>query len=205
MCTAGVSKVASNRCFVSAKAATPIRFAAPIVKKALVQLTLDPSVHALQFIPSAEVLGMPVQIDAIVVCRADNKHYLDVIEARKQHDLDEEGLILLALEQLGLAPLTVSPADLRQQPYASNCCLVWNSRHLQVRASDKVRVLQALTEDGPMSLGRLAAETRWSPDPVGAILSMACQDLVEIDLASRLLGPETTIRRRVVAEDASNC
>jgi hypothetical protein len=195
---AGLSKAASNRCFISAKTSAPIRFSARIVQEALVQLTLDPAVRALGLIPSVELSGTPVQPDAIVVCRADGRYYLDVVEARKLHEFDEEGLMRLAFEQLGLPPLTMSPAALRRQPYASNCCLVWNNRHVPVRASDRVCILQALTDDGPMPLGRLAAEARWSHDPVGTILSMACQNLVEIDLALRPLGPETVLRRRFV-------
>jgi len=164
---AGSSNAASNRCFVSAKARTPIRFAARIVHEALAQLTLDPAVRALEFVSSLTVSGVAVQLDVIVVIRADGRHRLDVVEARSVRDIDEEGLVLLAQEALALPALVMTPADLRREPYATNCCLVWNGRHVQVRASDRVRILQALTEDGPMPLGQLATEARWSHDHVG--------------------------------------
>ena len=74
--------------------------------------------------------------------------------------------------------------------------MVWNCRYLRIQASDRVRVMQALNEDGPMPLIRLSAEVRWSIDPVAAVLAMACLDLVELDLTSIPLGPETVVRRR---------
>jgi hypothetical protein len=189
-------RTTSQACFTSAKTAAPIRFEARVVHKALVQLSLNPTVGALEFIPSAEVSGTHVLLNAIVVCQPDGRRLLDVVEARRLRDLDDEALSLLAIERLGLEPLTITPAELRRQPYASNCCLVWNCRNLRVHASDRVRILHAVAEDGPMTLGRIASEARWTTDAVGAVLSMACQDLVEIDLEATPLGPETIVRRR---------
>ena len=189
-------RTTSQTCFTSAKTAAPVRFDGHIVHKALVQLSLNPTVRALEFIPSAEVSGTHVPLNAIVVSQPDGQRLLDVVEARRLRDLDEEALSLLAIERLGLEPLTITPAELRRQPYATNCCLVWNCRNLRVHASDRVRILQLLTEDGPMTLGRLASEARWTTDAVGAVLSMACQDLVEIDLEAAPLGPWTVVRQR---------
>jgi hypothetical protein len=186
----------SQTCFTSAKTAAPVRFEARIVHKVLVHLTLDPAVRAIDVIPSVDVLGTNVPLDAIVVHGADDHHLLDIVEARKIRDLDDEALVLLAIEKLGLKTLTIDAAEIRRQPYAGNCCLVWNCRNVKVPASDRVRILHALTEDGPMALGRLASEARWTTDAVGAVLSMACQDLVEIDLEAAQLGPWTVVRQR---------
>lgn len=182
--------------FVAPKAATAIPVAHELVRDALIQAALDPAVRAIEFVPTVDVSGTNVQIDAIVVSHADGRYLLDVMGARTICDIDEVGLVLMAIDKLALPTLTVTPADLRRQPYASNCCLVWNSRNVRVRASDRVRILQALTEDGPMPLDRVAAEARWTTDPIGTVLSMACQDLVEMDLVSGPLGPETRVRRR---------
>jgi hypothetical protein len=68
--------------FVAAKAATAIPVAHELVRDALVQAALDPAVHALEFIPTVDVSGTNVRIDAIVVSRTDGRHLLDVIGAR---------------------------------------------------------------------------------------------------------------------------
>jgi hypothetical protein len=189
-------RAASQSCFNSAKTPAPVRFDGAIVHKALVHLTLDPAVRAIDVITSVDVLGANVPLDAIVVHRADGRHLLDIVEARKIRDLDDEALVLLAIEKLGLKTLTLDAAEIRRQPYATNCRLVWNCRNVNVQASDRVRILNALTEDGPMALGRLASEARWTTDAVGAVLSLACQDLVEVELQSSPLGPWTVVRQR---------
>jgi hypothetical protein len=104
---------------------------------------------------------------------------------------------LLAVDHLGLPPLTITAADLRREPRAANSSLVWGCRDRRIWISDRVRALEALTDEGPMQLARLSAELRWSADPVASVLAMACIDLVELDLTSAPLGPQTIVRRRI--------
>jgi hypothetical protein len=188
---------ASNRLFVSAKTVSPIRFTAPAVHTALVQATLDPAVRSLGFVPTVVVSNTTVTVDVAVLSRPDGRYRLDVAGADQVRDIDEEGLFLLALERLGLPPLTLTHEDLERQPHHSNCCLVWASRRVRVHASDRIRSLQLLTEEGSATLSQTAAEMRLASDPVAAVLALACQDLVEIDLRSSPLGPESIVRRRV--------
>jgi hypothetical protein len=183
--------------FISAKAATAIPVAHQLVRDALIQAALDPEVRAIEFIPTVTAFEQIIALDAIVFRTADGRQVLDIPEARPLRSIDDEGLALLAADQLGLPALTITTADIRRQPRAANSSLVWNCRYLRIQASDRVRVMQALSEDGPMPLIRASAEVRWSIDPIAAVLGMACLDLVELDLASTPVGPETRVRRRM--------
>jgi hypothetical protein len=187
----------SNRLFISAKTLSPIRFTAPAVHTALVQVTLDPAVRSLGFVPALQVSNTTVTVDVAVISRSDGRYRLDVTDAHQVRDIDEEGLFLLALEQLGLPPLTLTREDLDREPHSSNCSLVWASRRVRVHASDRIRSLQLLIEEGSATLSQTAAEMRLASDPVAAVLALACLDLVEIDLRSSPLGPESIVRRRV--------
>jgi hypothetical protein len=192
----------SNRLFISAKTLSPIRFTAPAVHTALVQVTLDPAVRSLDFVPTVEVSDTAVAVDLAVISCSDGRYRLDVSDGHKMRDIDGEGLFLLALEQLGLPPLTLTREDLDREPYSSNCSLVWANRRVRVHASDRIRSLQLLTEEGSATLSQVAAEMRLSSDPVAAVLALACQDLVEIDLKSSPLGPESVLRRRTPEGDS---
>jgi hypothetical protein len=59
-----------------------------------------------------------------------------------------------------------------------------------------MRILQALRDDGPMELGRLLEVIRADRDPSPSVMSLACDDLLELDLTSRPLGPATMVRSR---------
>jgi hypothetical protein len=182
--------------FIAAKAAAAVPWTHELVRCALIQASLDPAVRTIDFIPTVAAYGKIIELEAIVFRGDAGRQMLDIPELRRLRDIDDEGLALLASDQLRLTMLTLTAADLRREPRASNASLVWTCRHTGVRASDRVRALQTLSEDGPMPLSRLSAEVRWSADPVAAVLALACLDLVELDLTSIPLGPETVVRRR---------
>jgi hypothetical protein len=96
--------------FISAKTSTAIPARHPIVRQALIQTTLDPQVRSLDFIPTAAVEATQVALKAIVIIRDDGRFHLDVVEARLVRDVEAEGLPLIALDRLGLAPLTLTAA-----------------------------------------------------------------------------------------------
>jgi hypothetical protein len=187
----------SVRTFYSAKAAVPIGYKAGRVRIALIQLSLDPSVDAIEFVPTVELSGTEVSVDAVIIVRDGAKWLLDLVDERPIAELDEVGLRLLAAEKIGLPTFSITSADLDRQPYANNCRLVWLCQNEHVPAGDRVRILQVLTEEGSMPLASAAEQCRSATDPVAAVLSLVCADLLEADLESAPLGPETRIERRV--------
>jgi hypothetical protein len=182
--------------FISAKTSTAIPARHPIVRHALVQAALDPQVRSLDFIPSASVEATQIALRAIVVVRDDGRFHLDIIEARHVRDVETEGLALIALDRLGLAPLTLTAADIRREPRFANARAVWEHRMHPVGISMRMKVLTALQEDGPLALGCLLNRISAARDPAPAIMAMACSDLIELDLVSRPLGPSTIVRSR---------
>jgi hypothetical protein len=182
--------------FLSAKTSTSIPAANRVVHDALVQATLDPQVRSLNFVPAAVVEATQVALEAIVVVRDDGRYYLDVVEARPVRDVEAEALALIALGRLGLAALTLTAADIRREPRFANAKAVWEYRMHPVGIAMRLKVLTALQEDGPMQLGCLLKRIDIGRDPAPAIMAMACSDLIELDLASRALGPATIVRSR---------
>jgi hypothetical protein len=182
--------------FVSAKTSVAIPAAHSLVRDALVQASLDPAVRSIEFIPLSRVGATQVELDAIVVVRDDGRFYLDVVAGRPLRDAEDEGLALIALADLGLIPITLTAADIRREPRFANSNLVWSYRLHPVGISMRMRVLQILADDGPMSLSRLLSAVRSERDPSPAIMALACADLVELDLVSRPLGPTTIARVR---------
>jgi hypothetical protein len=182
--------------FVAAKAATAIPVAHELVRDALIQAALDPEIRAIEFIPTIAAYGEVIALDVIVLRGDDGSQVLDIAETRPVRSLDDEALALLAIDQLGLQTKTLSAVDIGRQPRAANSRLVWACRHYRVSAGDRVRVLQVLTEEGEMTLARAAAQCRFAVDAVAAVLALVCADLIEADLATLPLGPETRLRRR---------
>jgi hypothetical protein len=187
--------------FTGAKAPNAIPIAHELIRDALIQAALNPAIRAIEFIPTFTAFGKTIALDAIVFRGDESRQLLDIVETRPKRSIDDEGLALLAIDQLGLSLLTLTGAEIRRGPRAANSSLVWNCRHYGVFAPDRVRILQILSDDGPMSLNRLSAEARCTRDPIATVLALACLDLIELDLTSVPLGPETPARRRISEGD----
>jgi len=191
-----VARSATSSLFISAKTTTAIPAASDLVRDSLVQATLDPSVRRINFHAQARVDAAHVDLKAVAIVRDDGRFYLDIIEARQPRDAEDEELASVALAALGLSPLTLTAEDIRRQPRFANAGLVWSHRLAPVGFSMRMAVLQILSDDGPMQLSRLLSALRGDRDPVQPVMAMVCSDLIEIDLVSRPLGPETIVRAR---------
>ena len=121
---------------------------------------------------------------------------LDVVPARPVRDVEDEGLALIALAELGLPAITLTAADIKREPRFANSNLVWSYRMRLVDIGLRMRILQILADDGPMALSRLLSAVWSDRDPSSAVMSLACADLIELDLVSRPLGPSTIVRAR---------
>jgi hypothetical protein len=186
----------SGDLFVSAKTCTAIPARCALVRDALVQTSLDPAVRSIEFIATARVGTTPVDLDAIVVHRDDGRFFLDVVADRPLRDIEDEGLVLIALQELGLAPITLTTADITRLPRLANSRIVWSYHLHPVGISLRMRILQILGDDGPMALSRLLAAARSKRDPGPAVMALACSDLIELDLVSAPIGPQTEVRAR---------
>ncbi len=188
------ASTAGARLFTSAKTVTAIPVRCPLVRDALVQASLDPAVRSIEFIASARVDQTPIDLGAIVLVRDDGRYLLDVVPARPLRDIEEEGLVLIAVAHLGLTPLVLTAAEIRREPRFANCNLTWAYRLHPVGVSLRLQILQVLADDGHMPLSRLLPAIRSDRDPGPAVLALACADLVELDLNSAPLGPQTIAR-----------
>lgn len=182
--------------FTSAKTRQPVPADTRMRTDALVQASLDPAVFEIDYVPAVAVEGVDFPLGGIVFVAEHDRHLLDLPDDGPTPDFDQEGLMLLAIETLGLPVVTRTVEDLNRQPFAGNCRLIWRMRSQRVHPGDRVRILDHLEENGPCRLVDVAAVVRSSSDGVSAVLALACQDLLELDLFSAPFGPWTTVRRR---------
>lgn len=94
-------------------------------------------------------------IDAVVVNYEDGPYFLDVVPARRMRDLEDEGLMLIALSELQLKPLVLTAEDIRREPRRANANLVWSYCDVTIPIGLRIRIMQVLLDEGPMPLGQL--------------------------------------------------
>jgi hypothetical protein len=186
----------SDQFFVSAKTRCEIPVGHPALGDALVLATLDPGVRSISYVGTTEVAGRQVKVSAIVVVRDEGFFHLDVVPARPVRDPASARSVEAALEKLVLPAWTISAADLSMPPRVQNALECWRHRNVQVDIGMRIKVMQALEELGPMSFSHLLESVNSTRDPAPAVLSLACSDLLEIDLVSRPLGPRTIVKSR---------
>jgi hypothetical protein len=182
--------------FMSAKTSCAIPTRCALQRDVLVQATLDATVRSIEFVASARVRSTSLDLNAVVLCRDDGRHLLDIVPARTLRDVEDEGLALIALNDLALPTIVLTAADIQREPVFSNSRIVWSYRLHFVGIRMRLQILQILSDEGPMSLSGLLSAVRSERDPGAAVLALACADIVELDLKSSPLGPMTPVRCR---------
>jgi hypothetical protein len=184
------------RPFSGAKVHGIIPVKSAIVQDLLIQCSLDPAITSITHLPTAEFRQAAVPLDAIVVWREGRRLALDLPDSRSPRNIDDDGLVLLTLAELGIDIVQVGVEQIKREPLFSNARIVWAYRRRAVPFSLRVQILHTLTEDGPLPLLDLLKSIRTPHDASAAVLALACADLVELDLAEACLGPNTIVSIR---------
>jgi hypothetical protein len=190
-------QTAASRVLTSPKCETAIPVRDVLFRDAIVQASLDPAVLKIELVP-LPVPDPSLAVNALVVERDGRRLLLDnhMAEKRKPRSIDDEGALLVALEELGLELVELDPQEIRREPRFTNCREVWRHHRHDVTLGDRLQIMQALAEDGPQSIMEL--ENRVSPtiDVVASVCSLACADILELELNERPLGRRTIVRER---------
>jgi hypothetical protein len=175
--------VASFRC---AKANAPITIGSKLQLELAIQCSLDPAVRALEYLHALPFQDSVVGIDMIVADFDEGRFVLDIVDDRPLRDLDSEGLHLLAIAESGIASMEFGAEEILAEPFASNCRHVWKHRTIGLPPPTTASIAEALRLHASMQIGELSKAVRFQGDILPIVFSMACADLVELDLASGL-------------------
>lgn len=86
-------------------------------------------------------------------------------------------------------------ASIRAEPRFTTVRLIMACKRTPVTAGDRVRILHQLDEVGTMRLVDCASAVMNTQDGVAAVLALACEGLIAVDISRPIL-PETQVRRR---------
>ncbi|MFN5522882.1 hypothetical protein [Bradyrhizobium sp.] len=182
--------------FVSAKCGRAIPVRHHLMRDALVQASLDPTVRSIEYLSEDQIATALTKIDAVVIQRDDGRYHLDVVEARPRRSTAQRLLVAQSLLDLGLRPLVRTESEILNEPGCTNARMVWKHADHSVEIGLRLQILGALTDEGAMPLADLLKSLRTDRDPVPSVMALACIDLIALDLVSAPLGPRTLTRLR---------
>jgi hypothetical protein len=164
---------------------------------------LDPQVEALRAPapPASFMLGDDV-VEHVADFEIVRAGAVELVDIATEADLIGHPLRAAALRGAaatdGRPFLFETPASIRAEPRFTTVRLVLACKRAPVTAGDRVRILHQLDESGTMRLVDCAAAAMNTTDGVAAVLALACEGLVEVDISRPIL-PETPVRRRRLA------
>jgi hypothetical protein len=184
---------------------TPVFFSAPkckvaipishaLLRDALRQASLDPSVRAIHYRKAPDIYGTHSMVMSVVLEKIDHDFLLVVCETRPRRTAAELARLADLLESNGLRLLERDARDVRREPLFTDTHEVWSNERIHVSVSDRLRIAAALAEDGPQSIREIEERARPSCDIVAAICALACEGLVEINIHEAALGWQTVVR-----------
>ena len=162
---------------------------------------LDPAVDAIRSpAPVAVFPGTDQQIDHVADFEILRDGVAVLVDIATDADLAHHPLLGMlvdgAVESVdGRRLIVETAASLRAEPRLSTVKLVMACRHTPVSAGDRVRILHHLDECGTAPLVECAGMVQNTMDGVAAVLALAVEGLVAIEIDRPIL-PEMPVRRR---------
>jgi hypothetical protein len=159
--------------------AAPVLFASPkcrvaipardaLLRNALRQASLEPSVRAIRYRKATDLQGPPVPLTDVVIDRIDGIFLLVVCETLPARSDEELARLTDALESNGLRLLERDALDIKREPSFSNAREIWSHERYHVPLTDRLRIAAALA-DGPQSILDLEERVRPSCDILAAV------------------------------------
>jgi hypothetical protein len=156
---------------------------------------LDPLVRSIKYVDSLSALRRRVKVEMLIAEREDGRFAYDLIDERPPRDLDEEGLLLIALQENCIGLIEVDRTHVNKEPHASNCLLVWKHRSHPVAGSARAAIDRALRKHGNLTIRELG-EIAGVSNPVKTVCALAWEGVLAADL-SRQFDTEARVARRI--------
>lgn len=178
--------------FNSPKAAGPIGFIGSLAQDLLIQATFDFRIRHIDFIDVLPLHGRLVSIAAPSFER-DGGMVVALLDGMHPDREPDEALVGEAIEAAGLVAERVSQADIRREPLATTARVIWRQRHVGVDPAMRLALAAAFDDQAMMTVGELCSRVTGPRDPVFAVMALACEAFLHLDL-SRGFDRGTTVR-----------
>jgi hypothetical protein len=189
-------RVTTPSFFVTCKSDVAIPIHHPLVRYALQQAALEPSVRAINYQTGPDIECPRVSLHGVVLDRVDGRFLLRVYETRPERSEDELARLTYAVERHGLRLLERDAPDIQREPLFSNARTVWSQVRYYVSLPNRLRISLALEDGGPQSLIELEERARPDCDILAAVCVLACENLVRLNIDTAPLGPRTIVLGR---------
>jgi hypothetical protein len=156
---------------------------------------LDPETTWLEYVESLPLPGANVNatVEMLVVDSDHGRVAFDIVDDRLERDIDDEGLVLLALQHRGIRLTEVDSESMDEDPHVGNSLLIW--RHHGHRVDQQLvgaidRVLAGRQQIKVRTLGTLVELSQ--PQALVIVSALISQGMMDTDLSVRF-GPDSFV------------
>jgi hypothetical protein len=179
------------------RAAAKIPKRSPNFNRLVVQLWLDSSVTWLEYVESLPLpeRNVNVKVEMLVADNDKGRVAFDIVDERPYRDIDDEGLLLLALQHHEIRLAEMDSASINAEPRLSNSLRIWRHRGHRVKQGLVAAVDHALAgQQQSLPIRNLSALAGFS-EPIKTVSALICQGMLDTDLSVRF-GPNSFVTTR---------
>jgi hypothetical protein len=172
--------------FHSVKTIKPIPANNVATNDALIRLTLDHTVVAIDYFEEIVSGAARIRADSIFVRNARGRHLLEILPSKRPSQQ-----VLEVAQDMGIRRWTMTDAEIGEEPRHGNESEIWRHAGRAVPVHMRMQVLAALRKRRAVCMDQLLASLVGFGSKKEAVLALACAGIVRIDLDARPLGPHT--------------
>jgi hypothetical protein len=159
------------------------------VRDALIHLTLDHNVVAIDYFGEISSGNAFIRADSIFVRNASGRHLLEILPSKRSTQQ-----VIDLTEGMGIHRLTITDAEIRGEPRHGNEMRLWQHVGRAVPVHLRMQILSAVHKRSAVSMGELLASLIGLGSTTEAVLALACVGIIRIDLNSGPISPHTLVR-----------
>lgn len=158
------------------------------IRDALIHLTLDHTVVAIDYFEEIVSGNVRIRADSIFARNASGRHLLEILPSKRPTQQ-----VIEVTQGMGIRRWTMTDAEIAAEPRHGNEREIWRHAGRTVPVHMRMQILAELRKRGAVGMDELLASLVGFSSNREAILALACAGIVRIDLNAGPLGPRTLV------------
>lgn len=169
--------------FHTPKSHDPIPYAGSSAADHLIQASLDRHVVSIRLVDRLAHGGRTVRVAAPLIGRDDGESFVALLAGGHPERDPDHGAVRAAIAAAGLVARAVAPEEVAIEPLATTARVIWRQRHVGVDPGMRLGLLAAFATEASMTVHELCSRVPGPRDPVFAVMALACEARLHLDLS----------------------
>jgi hypothetical protein len=142
-------------------------------------------------------------VEMLVADGGQGRVAFDIVDERPDRNIDDEGLLLLALEHHAIRLAEMDSVSINAEPRAGNAVRIWRHRGRQIKQGLVAAIDRALAPHQAIPIRTVGTRAGFS-EPMRTVSALICQGMLDTDLSVKFGLNSFVVRRADLGDELTS-